>query len=210
MMREIFDNIFSQPPLDPVKAARSAMRPRLRRRFYKEVQLAEAEGGFALAFDGRPVKTPARRVLAAPERVLAEGLAGEWRAQTEAIDPATMPLTRLANSIIDGVAPAPDVVTEEIARYFAADLIVYRAEGPQELVARQAQAWDPLVDWMRATLDAEFVPVQGIKFVAQPAPALAAARAALPRDPWRLGALSAMTTLTGSAVIALAVLRGRL
>jgi chaperone required for assembly of F1-ATPase len=216
MMREIFDDIFSQPQLDPVEAARGAMRPRLRRRFYKEVQVAEVEGGFALGLDGRPVKTPARRVLAAPERALAEGLAGEWRAQTDTIDPATMPLTRLANSIIDGVADASEAVAAEAGKYLASDLLFYRAEHPDALVARQARAWDPLLDWAREALGARFVLGAGLVHVAQPEEALAAARAAIPRGggdikvAWRLGALHSITTLTGSVLIALAALRGRL
>src|SRR5262249_5129544 len=176
----------------------------------------EAEDGFALALDCRPVRTPARRVLAAPARALAEGLAGEWRAQADTIDPATMPLTRLANSIIDGVADAPEAVAAEAAKYLASDLLFYRAEHPDALVARQARAWDPLLDWAIEALGARFVPGAGLVHVAQPDQALAAARAAIPRgrgnikDVWRLGALHSITTLTGSALIALAVLRGRL
>lgn len=209
-MRDIFEDIFVQTPLDPTEAVRRSARPQLRRRFYRNAHVEESASANAIRLDGRAVRTPARRPLEVPTRALADAVAAEWKAQREFIDPMSMPLTRLANSIIDGVAPAPDAVAEEIARYFAADLIMYRAEGPQELVARQAQAWDPLVDWVRARLAADFVLAQGIKFVAQPAAALAAARAVLPRDPWRLGALSVITTLTGSAVIALAVLLGRL
>jgi chaperone required for assembly of F1-ATPase len=121
-----------------------------------------------------------------------------------------MPLTRLANAIVDGVVDAPAAVAAEIEKYLGSDLVVYRAEGPPGLIRRQAQAWDPIVDWARATLGANFVLAQGINFVAQPAEALAAARAAIPHDPWRLGALNAITTLTGSALIALAVMAGRL
>jgi chaperone required for assembly of F1-ATPase len=216
MMREIFDDIFSQQPLDPVEAARGAMRPRQRRRFYKEVQVVEDGGDFALALDGRSVKTPARRILAAPERSLAEGVAGEWSAQTDTIDPATMPLTRLANSIIDAVADTPEVVAAEAAKYLASDLLFYRAEYPDALVARQARAWDPLLGWASEALGARFVLGAGLVHVAQPEEALAAGRAAIPRrggdtkDAWCLGALHSITTLTGSALIALAVLRGRL
>ena len=209
-MRDIFEEIFVQSPLDPMEAARQSARPRLRRRFYRNALVDAGACGMAIRLDGRAVRTPARRLLEVPTRPLADAVAAEWNAQGELIDPISMPLTRLANSIIDGVADAPDAVAQEIARYFAADLIMYRAEGPQELVARQAQAWDPLIAWARATLQAEFVPVQGVSFVAQPPAALAAARAALPQDPWQLGALSSITTLTGSAVIALAVLLGRL
>lgn len=215
-MRDIFDDIFINQPLDPTESARRSMRPQLRRRFYTEVATNEDEGGFALVLDGRPVKTPARRMLAAPAAALAEALANEWRGQRDHVDPATMPLTRLANTIIDGVADTPGPVAAEIARYVETDLVFYRADTPVGLVVRQSQAWDPVLDWARESLGAHFVRGQGVAFVAQPQAALAAARAAMPQaatnvhDFWRLGALHAITTLTGSALIALAVLYARL
>jgi chaperone required for assembly of F1-ATPase len=214
-MRDIFEEIFvqgpiDQGPIDPSEAVRRSTRPHLRRRFYRNAQVDEDDGGFAIRLDGRAVRTPARRLLQAPTRALAQALGAEWNAQEELIDPLNMPLTRLANAIIDGVVDAPAAVAAEIERYLGSDLVLYRAGNPQGLVARQAQVWDPLVDWAGETLGARFVLAQGITFVAQPAAALAAAGAAIPRDPWRLGALNAITTLTGSAVIALAVLAGRI
>jgi len=188
----------------------------LRRPFYQEVSVAEGDGACGVRLDGRPVKTPARRVLAAPTRALAEALAVEWRAQGDIIEPGPMPLTRLANSIIDGVADAPEPVAREVGDYLACDLLLYRAASPRDLVERQAQAWDPVIDWTRAALGATFVTGTGLRFVAQSADALAAARAAIPRDAsnandlWRLGAVHAITTLTGSALLALALLHGRL
>jgi chaperone required for assembly of F1-ATPase len=121
-----------------------------------------------------------------------------------------MPLTRLANSIIDGVVDAPQPVADDIAKYLASDLLFYRADQPDRLVARQAQAWDPLLVWAREVLGARFVLAEGVVFVRQADQALAAARAAIPADPWQLGALSSITTLTGSALLALALLRGRI
>ena len=209
-MRDLFEEIFAHQPLDPTEAARRGMRPHLRRRFYARAEVAEGEGGFAVLLDGRPVRTPARRTLAAPTRGLAEALAAEWEAQRDVVDPAKMPLTRLANSIIDGVADAPAAVAAEAEKYLASDLVCYRAEGPDGLVARQAGAWDPVIAWAREAMGARFVVAAGMVFVVQPDAALAAARAALPRDPWRLGAFHAVKTLTGSALIALAVLNGRL
>ena len=209
-MRDLFEEIFANQPLDPTEAARRGMRPHLRRRFYARAEVAEGEDGFAVLLDGRPVKTPARRTLAAPTRALAEALAAEWEAQRDVVDPAKMPLTRLANSIIDGVADAPAAVAAEAEKYLASDLVCYRAEGPDGLVARQVGAWDPVIAWAREAMGARFVVAAGMVFVAQPDAALAAARAALPRDPWRLGAFHVVTTLTGSALIALAVLNGRL
>jgi chaperone required for assembly of F1-ATPase len=204
-MRDLLEDIFPNQPGDPTEAARRAMRPQLRRRFYEAVSIGEGEGGFGLLLDGRPVNTPARRALAVPRRAWGEALAAEWEAQHAVIDPAKMPLTRLANSIIDGVADAPAAVAAEVEKYLSTDLVFYRAAGPDGLVARQSMAWDPVLAWAREALGARFVLAQGAVFVAQPAQALAAACAAIPRDLWRLGALHVVTTLTGSALMALAL-----
>jgi len=209
-LRDIFTDLFPTEPPDPVAAVRRDMRPPLPRRFYRQAGVEEGEGAFRIVLDGRPVRTPARRPLAVPSRALAAAIAGEWDAQGETIDPATMPLTRLANSILDGVAAAPAPVAAEIEKYLGSDLLFYRAEAPQALVERQARHWDPVLTWAREALGARFVLAQGIVYVAQPPAALAAARAAIPGDPWRLGALHVVTTLTGSALIALALLHGRL
>jgi chaperone required for assembly of F1-ATPase len=215
-MRDIFNGIFSGEPVDPTTASQRNMRPALRRRFYEQVGIEEGRGGHGLKLDGRPVRTPARRLLAAPTRGLAEALAAEWRAQREVIDPANMPVTRLANSIIDGVADAPDPVAAEVEKYLGSDLVFYRATSPEGLVALQSAGWDPVLDWAREALGARFVCTTQMSFVPQPEPALTAARAAIPRDMgntndlWRLGALHVITTLTGSALIALALLNGRL
>jgi chaperone required for assembly of F1-ATPase len=206
-MRELFENA---PPDDPIEATRRSMRTVLPRRFYKTAATAAVADGYAVRLDDKPVRTPARRVLAAPTLVLAEAIAAEWQAQKDVIDPAKMPLTRLANAIIDGVADAPQPVAAEIAKYLASDLLLYRAGAPPGLVERQAQHWDPILDWARQALGADFKLGEGVVHVAQPEAALAAARAAIPLEPWRLGAVHAMTTLTGSALIALAMARGAL
>src|SRR4051794_18124738 len=177
VMRDIFEDIFENQPIDPTEAARRAVRPRLRKRFYDDASVVAGEGGFAVTLDGRPVKTPAGRALQAPARAIADAIAEEWRAQREQVDPATMPLTRLANSIIDGVVEAPGPVADEVAKFLALDLVFYRAERPERLVTRQAQAWDPLLAWARDALGARFVLAEGVMFVAQPDEALAAARA---------------------------------
>jgi chaperone required for assembly of F1-ATPase len=109
-----------------------------------------------------------------------------------------MPLTRLANSIIDGVTDAPSAVAAEVNRYLACDLVFYRAPGPAGLVAWQAEAWDPVLAWVGETLGARFVLAEGIAFVAQPKDALAAASSAIPTDPWRLGAMHAIALSRGA------------
>ena len=208
-MRDIFEDIFVGQPIDPVAAARRAMRPPLRRRFYVGVRVADAEGDYAILLDDAPIRTPGQRSLTAPSRLLAEAIAAEWQAQNEFIDPVRMPLTRLANSIIDGVAAACAPVAAEIAKYLGSDLVFYRADAPAELVQRQAWHWDPLVAWAREELGARFVLAEGVMPVTQPEHALAAAATAIPSDPWRLGAVHVIATLTGSAVIALAVAHER-
>ncbi|HXW25359.1 MAG TPA: ATP12 family protein [Xanthobacteraceae bacterium] len=200
--------MFATERPDPIAAAQRAMRPPLPRRFYRQAAVEEGEGAFRVVLDGRPVRTPARGALAAPLPALAAALAAEWNAQGETIDPATMPLTRLANVIIDGVAAAPAPVAAEIEKYLGSDLVFYRAEAPQALRERQARHWDPVLAWARDALGARFVLAQGVVHTAQPPAALAAARAAIPSEPWRLGALHAVTTLTGSALIALALAHG--
>ncbi len=209
-MRDIFEEIFENQPLDPTEAARRNMRPKLRARFYKEAAVSEASDGFHVLLDGRAVRTPARRPLAAPTRALAELIAVEWQAQQDAVDPATMPLTRLANSIIDGVAAQPQPVREEIEKYLGTDLLFYRAEGPEGLLASQAKHWDPLVAWARDAHGARFVMAQGVIHAKQPADAMAAMAKVIPSDPWALGAVNVITTLTGSALIALALAAGRI
>jgi chaperone required for assembly of F1-ATPase len=208
-MREIFTEVFENQPLDPRESARRGGRPKLRKRFYSQAHVGAGEGGgFALLLDGKPVKTPVRRALAAPSAALAEAIAAEWNAQAEVIDPARMPLTRLANAVIDAVAGAPQPVAGEVAQYLGADLLCYRAEAPPGLVERQAQAWDPVLEWAREALGARFMLAQGIVHVAQPSDAVAAASAKIPAEPWRLGAVSLITTLTGSGLLALALEHG--
>ena len=127
-MRDIFTEIFENQPIDPTESARRSLRTRLRARFYDKADVGEAPEGFQVLLDGKPVRTPARKLLAAPVRPLAEALAAEWQAQQEMIDPARMPLTRLANAIIDGVAAAPGPVAAEIEQYLGSDLLFYRAD----------------------------------------------------------------------------------
>ena len=206
-MRELFEN---PSPEHAGEAARRAARPTLRRRFYAVAAVTPDAGRFAVQLDGKPVHTPARRPLAAPVLALAQAIAAEWQAQRETIDPATMPLTRLANAIIDGVCDRSDAVAAEVEKYLASDLVCYRAGTPRGLADRQARAWDPILAWAAEAFGARFAVGEGIVHVAQTAAALAAGRAKIPTDPWRLGAVHAATTLTGSALIALALAHARL
>ncbi len=195
---------------DPVKAARDPART-LPKRFYKQVSVGSAADGFEVLLDGRPVNTPARRRLAAPSADLAQALAVEWTAQGETIDPASMPLNRLANTALDGVADKMDEVEAALVKYADADLVCYRADAPETLVTAQAEAWDPIVAFARERLGARLNLAEGVMFVAQSDSARAALAAAVrerigdgPAAPFRLVALYEMTTLTGSLALALA------
>jgi chaperone required for assembly of F1-ATPase len=195
----------------PMQAAQRLMRPDLPKRFYKSAEAAKLGDGFTVLLDGRPVRTPAKTQLIVPWEALALALAAEWNAQAEIIDPSKMPLTRLVNSALDGVAREADAVRAEIVKYAGSDLICYRADAPERLVARQSAAWDPVLAWSREKLGADFAQAQGIIFVDQPRESLAAIGETLDGiDIFRLAALSAVTTLTGSALLAIALLHGRL
>jgi chaperone required for assembly of F1-ATPase len=204
-MRDLFETTRLD---DPLTAARRGARSTLRQRFYTATGTNPVEGGHAVTLDDKPLRTPAGRVLVAPVLALAQAIAAEWEAQRAAIDPATMPLTRLANAIIDSVAETPGPVSAEIEKYLASDLLFYRAGGPEQLRERQDALWDPILGWAHEALGARFALAEGVVHVAQPDAALKAAAAAIPADPWRLAALHVITTLTGSALIALALLRG--
>ena len=197
---------------DPVRAARQGAKPALPKRFYKEAGIVEAEDGFRLVLDGRPAHSPTRRRIAVRQRALAEALAAEWGAQEEVIDPTRMPLTRLVNSAIDGVADRREAVVDDLAAYAGTDLLAYRAGDPARLVAAQAAAWDPVLDWAHETLGARFVLSEGVMHVTQPEASLQAVRRSVEavESPTALAGLHSMTTLTGSVLIALAVLHGRL
>ncbi|MGP0058123.1 MAG: ATP12 family chaperone protein [Beijerinckiaceae bacterium] len=201
-------------PNDPVALARRDLTKPLPRRFYKAVGVEARGDQFILALDGRPVRTPAKTNLALPTRALAEAVAAEWRVQVEFIDPSTMPLTRLVNVALDGVAREPNAIVAEIAKYGNSDLLCYRADGPEKLLKAQAEAWDPILAASEARLGARFVCGEGIVFVEQPARTKEAVHAALaavqaqPFGHFGLAALHVMTALTGSVLIALAIAAG--
>jgi chaperone required for assembly of F1-ATPase len=195
---------------DPVKAARDPARP-LPKRFYKEATVGAEANGFSILLDGRPVNTPAKRRLVVPSRPLAEAMAAEWAAQGETIDPASMPLTRLVNTALDGVAQQMADVEAELVRYAGSDMLCYRAGEPESLVAAQSAAWDPLLAFARDKLGARLALAEGVMFTAQPEESVAALGRAVRAfvgegqgAPLRLAALHVMTTLTGSLILALA------
>jgi chaperone required for assembly of F1-ATPase len=179
------------------------------RRFYKDVSVAAQDGGHAVLLDGRPVKTPSGNSLLLPTEKLASAIAAEWRGQGDEIIPTGMPLLRLANTVIDGVAAHREEVIGAILRFGENDLVCYRAHQPPELAARQKTGWDPLLDWVAQKHRARMRIAEGLTHVDQPAEALAALHRALGNfDAFTLGALHVIASITGSTVLALAVADG--
>jgi chaperone required for assembly of F1-ATPase len=181
------------------------------RRFWTRAGVRPEAGGFAVALDARLLRTPAGATLRAPTEALATAIAGEWDALAAEIDPRRLPLTRLANSAIDRVAPQREAVAAAVTEYGGTDLVCYRAESPEALAARQAAAWDPWLLWARRSLGAPLVAVGGVMPERQPAASLAALRGAVAaEDPFGLVALHDLVALSGSLVLGLAVRRGAL
>jgi chaperone required for assembly of F1-ATPase len=173
----------------------------VKRRFYKTVTVTPELG---IALDGRPVKTPKKVQLVLPNAALAEAVAEEWRGQGEKLNPAGMWLTKLANTAIDRVEPGRARIMEEIVDYAASDLVCYRADRPPDLVKRQKELWDPVIAWALAALDASFEVTPGVMPKPQSTEALRAVAAELePMSSHELAALHSITTLTGSALLAL-------
>jgi chaperone required for assembly of F1-ATPase len=176
------------------------------KRFYKQAAARPADGGHEITLDERPVKTPARNALIVPSAALAEAIAAEWNAQGEEIQPRSMPLTGLANAAIDRVAPDKEAFARSLAQFGESDLLCYRAEGPDSLVRRQTERWDPLLAWARRRFDVNFELVCGIIHRPQPEHTLAQLDFAVAaRSPFELAALSPLVTISGSLLVALAL-----
>jgi chaperone required for assembly of F1-ATPase len=180
------------------------------RRFWTDVTVAEGAGGWHVLLDSRPVRTPAKAAMDLPTEDLAQAVAAEWAAQQDEIDPLAMPVTRSANSAIDRVAPQHGEVAEMLAAYAETDLLCHRADSPEALAQRQAEGWDPLLDWAAETFEARLWPTAGILPVAQPDASLRRlGETVRDLDAFRLAALHDLVTLSGSLVLGLAVARRR-
>jgi chaperone required for assembly of F1-ATPase len=179
--------------------------------FYKTAGIAPADEGYAVTLDGRPIKTPGKRPFVLASQALADAIAAEWQAQRGEIDPASMPLMRLAATAIDRVADNRAETVSGTAAYAGSDLLCYRTEAPEELAARQAALWQPLLDWAALRFDAPLSVTAGVVAVAQPPSSVAAlARVVEAVDLTTLTALADLTGLLGSLVLALAICEGRL
>jgi chaperone required for assembly of F1-ATPase len=183
----------------------------LPKRCYKDVTVAPAEDGFAILLDGKPVRTPRKPPLRVPTRALADAIAAEWAAQKERVDPASMPLSKLAITAIDGVASHMADVAAKIVKFAGSDLLCYRAEAPEALRVLQAAAWDPILRWAEDELGVHLATAKGVMPVTQGQESLARVAAAVaPFDAMALTSLHVLTTLTGSAILALAHASGRI
>lgn len=181
------------------------------RRFYQEVSVAAIDGGHAIRLDGKDLRSPAKHALLLPTRALADAIAAEWQAQVEKIQPATMPLMQLAATAIDRVMPARKTIIADVAGYAGTDLVCYRAEEPPALVQRQAQSWDPLIDWLRRRYDVSLVVTAGIVAVSQPPATLQTLNRRVAAYPdFALAAFASLVGATGSLVIALALADGEI
>jgi chaperone required for assembly of F1-ATPase len=189
----------------------SSTSPALPKRFYRSVTVEAASDGWRVLLDGRGVKTPKRLALLLPTQALAQAIGAEWEAQADIINPASMPLTKLANSALDGVTGREEAVRDEIIAYAGNDLLCYRAGHPEALALLQRQAWDPLLAWAAEYFGANLKTATGVMPVAQAPAAVAKLAEAVARfDAFALAACHLMTTLTGSALLALAHMHGRL
>lgn len=181
------------------------------KRFYKEASTGPAEGGHGVLLDGRPVRTPARRPLVVPSAALAAAVAAEWQVQGEEVDPRTMPMMRLVATALDRVTDERPSVESDLVAFGGSDLVCYRTDAPMELALRQAELWDPLVEWAALALDAPVATTTGLMAVAQPPAALEALRRHLARLPaLQLMAVHAVTAATGSLILALALHAGHI
>ncbi len=180
-------------------------------RFYEAATSEATEGGFTVSLDGRAVRTPGGVGLLVPTASLAAAITDEWLAQSDKVAPATMPMMQLSCTAIDRVGPERAVIAASVAAYADSDLLCYRADSPADLAAAQAAAWEPLLDWAEAAFSARLNPTAGIVHVAQPPDSLAALAAVVDgHDDFRLTALAEIVQISGSLVIGLAVLAGRL
>lgn len=176
------------------------------KRFWKEVSVQALNAGFGIQLDARPVRTPAKALMVVPTRVMAEAIADEWRAVEKEIDPRRMPVTRAANAAIDKVAPQFDEVADLIAAYGASDLLCYRAVGRAEMVAAQAAAWDPMLDWAERMFDAPLKVTTGVAPIDQPEVSVRRLSAQVHAcDNFQLTALYDLVSLSGSLVLGLAM-----
>jgi chaperone required for assembly of F1-ATPase len=207
-MREFLDDAHAHRE-DGYGRAQAHAKRELPKRFYADAGVKPMDGGFAVALDGRVPKTPGMKPVVVPVEAVATAMAAEWAAQQQFIDPATMPLTRIVNSAIEAGEAAMPALRDEIVKYAANDLLLYRADTPDSLVRRQEELWDGALVKLARHFGVAFQPTIGIVHQPQPAPTLTRLAAALePETLLPLIALNAITAITGSGLLPIALRHG--
>ena len=190
---------------------RDERKPQKLKKFYKKAGVKGKKAPFSIALDGRVMKTPLKTTLEIPTRALARAIVAEWNEQEEFVEPNQMHLTKYANTAVDRVEPRKEMIVDEIVAFASSDLVCYRADTPQGLVDRQAQSWDRVLDWAQECHQLRFICVAGIIYASQPEATLAAAHGVLSAlDAYTLTAVHNLTTLTGSALLAMALVDGEI
>jgi chaperone required for assembly of F1-ATPase len=185
------------------------------KRFWDKAEVHRQASGLAVVLDGRPMRLPGGPQLLLPNLALAEAIAGEWQLAGGApggeMTYADVPLTRLAGTARERIAPDPEPTVDALAEYARSDLLCYRAEAPEALVRRQAREWQPWLDWAALTFDAPLRVTGGLMPVPQPPHALRALRNAVAAcSPEILAGLGIVVPALGSLVLGLALAEGRL
>ncbi|WP_166418477.1 ATP12 family chaperone protein [Cochlodiniinecator piscidefendens] len=181
------------------------------KRFWTDVTVSKIDEGYTILLDGRRIKTPAKTAFYVPSERLAEEIAKEWDAQTDVVNPNTMPFTRAANSAIDKVTPQHSEVADMLADYGGTDLLCYRADSPEELIQRQAEAWDPLLAWSAEALEAPLIQISGVMFASQPKASLESLKRRVHElDSFMLAGFHDLVAISGSLVIGFAALNGHM
>lgn len=176
-------------------------------RFYTEVDMIDDAGGYIIRLDRKRVRTPSRELLRVPTQALAHAIVAEWAVQGNVIDSTAMPLTRYANTVLDRIIPQREHVIEEIARFAESDLLCYRSAFPADLVLRQAETWDPLLQWAEQTYEITLVVRAGLQFIEQPRHTLNVLhRTVAEVNDWQLAGLHSAVNISGSLIIGLALL----
>lgn len=176
------------------------------KRFYESAEVTEQDKAFGVALDGRAVRTPGGGEIRVPSRALADAIAAEWQAQEETVKPATMPMMQLACTAIDRVSPHRADIVQQTAAYGGSDLLCYRADGPDELVAKQSKTWQPILDWAADELSAFLEVGSGIVHVDQPEASLLSLHEAVNAlDDWQLTGVAQLTQVLGSLVLVCSV-----
>ena len=193
------------------RISQEAVKRELPKKFFREAQAVQEGDAFSVALDGRGLKTPKKSTFLVPTAALAEAIAAEWKALDAEIDPALLPLTKIANTVIDGVVGAEEELHDYIVRFIGNDLLFYRADSPRELASRQAAQWGPVLEWVQQRFGAAFKVTEGVMPVQQNLLAVAKVASALcDADAMQIAPVHVLTTLTGSPLLVIAFLEGRL